>query len=1328
MVNTLGNGTPQSGLTSELNECTLFFVYLAIVSFLVCYLEIAMWMLTGARQATRLRQKYLQAVLRQDATFFDVHARSGDLLQGLNEDTSAIQLAIGEKMGNFIDKMVTFGVGMGIAFYKGWDMTLVILAATPVLAGVGIAIGIVMANLGKKASDAYAKASSIVAENLGNVRTVLAFNGADRAVKAYEGALEVPMKMGVQQGIMQGITVGFTNCTFLCSYALAFWYGSTRVRAGKYDGGDVMSVLFAALLGGFALGQAAPNIQFFVAAKVAGARVLGMINRKPEIDDQEEGEKPESVQGHIELKGVHFNYPARPELQIFRDFSLDVPAGTTVALVGESGSGKSTVIQLVERFYDPDLGAVFLDGHDIRQLQLTWYRQQMGIVSQEPTLFATTIRANIAYGKPDATDAEIEAAAASANAHNFIAALPNGYDTHIGEKGVQMSGGQKQRVAIARALLRNPRILLLDEATSALDNASERIVQDALQRLMIGRTTIVVAHRLSTIVDADSIAVVKGGRIVEQGTHKQLMAHPDGAYAALAKMQMGAPQSNPLAEKGAKIGTEEEKPTGTLDTALSAQHSLEKQVSASAPLLQGVKRAVRVSIVAMGAAPLAPKEQPVAKDPARPEEPKVQAGFGRLWQYNKQEWPFGLMGCVGSFGLGFMMPGMAYCMSSIIAVLYNPDPAHIQSEVQIALPALILDPSPGLSEVSKWCGVFAGIGGGAVVMGVLQQYGFACMGQHLTRRLRALLFSSMLRQEVGWFDREENASGALASRLSADTAAIRGALGDQVGLLVQNLVTFAVAYLIAFSSGWKMTLVVTASIPVMVIAGGIQASVMTGFSSKASELFDAANQTASEAFAAMRTVAAFQLAEPLGRVYEGLLAKPQAAVTARAHASGLGFGFSQFAVFSVYALAFWYGGQLMRAGQMDFAQVLKVLFAILLAALGIAQGQMSFPDITQAAAAIDRVFGTIDRAPTIDVSDSAGKKLSYVVGEVELRKVCFRYPARPQVSIFENFSIRVSAGTILALVGQSGSGKSSVISLIQRFYDPLSGQVLIDGTDVRELNLGWLRQMMALVSQEPALFTGTIRDNIAYGCPDATDEQVAEAANAANALAFITKAPAGFRTLLGEGGVQLSGGQKQRIAIARALIKNPRILLLDEATSALDAESEGLVQEALARSMAGRTTIVVAHRLSTIRSATTIAVVQTGRILEQGSHEELMRAPDGAYALLVRARQQEPPPPPADTGDGLEGPAAMKAPMVPRKTMAARKSVAAARKSTAVRKSMAPGGRAARASVYAGADPEAGAAAGMAGGARRAARISGEGVQIAGQAFGRMRASVFGGY
>ncbi|WMV17819.1 hypothetical protein MTR67_011204 [Solanum verrucosum] len=475
----------QSNIRDKVSGISLKFVYLGIGSGMASVLQVSCWVITGERQATRMKCLYLKTILRQDIEFFDTQSATGEVIERMSGDTILLQEAMGEKVGNFIMHMSTFIGGFVVAFIKEWHLTLVLLATIP-----AIAISYVCCF----------------------------FTGENLSIIDYNSKLENAYKPTVNQALASGIGLGTTLMVSLFSYGLAIWYGAKLIIDKNYSGGDIVTVIFSAMLGGSSLGQASPSLSAFSAGKAAAYKIYETIKRTPKIDPYEpSGIQLEDIKGEIELKDVYFKYPARPDVQIFSGFSLYIPSGKTAALVGQSGSGKSTVISLLERFYDPVAAN--------------------GASKSRAVLFATTIRENIMYGKENASEEEIRNAIRLANAAKFIDKLPKGLDTMVGGHGTQISGGQKQRIAIVRAILKDPRILLLDEATSALDVESERIVQDALSNIMINRTTVVVAHRLTTIRNADLIAVVNLGKLVEQGTHDELIKDPDGAYSQLVQMQ-----------------------------------------------------------------------------------------------------------------------------------------------------------------------------------------------------------------------------------------------------------------------------------------------------------------------------------------------------------------------------------------------------------------------------------------------------------------------------------------------------------------------------------------------------------------------------------------------------------------------------------------------------------------------------------------------------------------------------------------------------------------------------------------------------------------------
>ncbi|XP_022880672.1 ABC transporter B family member 19-like [Olea europaea var. sylvestris] len=778
----------------------------------------------------------------------------------------------------------------------------------------------------------------------------------------------------------------------------------------------------------------------------------------------------------------------------------------------------------------------------------------------------------------------VEAAASAANAHSFITLLPNGYNTQVGERGIQLSGGQKQRIAIARAMLKNPKILLLDEATSALDAGSESIVQEALDRLMVGRTTVIIAHRLSTIRNVDSIAVIQQGQVVETGSHEELIAKA-GAYASLIRFQEMVGNrdfSNPSTRR-------------TRSSRLS--HSLStKSLSLRSGSLRNLSYSY--STGADGRIEMVSNAETDRKNPA-------PAGyFSRLLKLNAPEWPYSILGAIGSVLSGFIGPTFAIVMSNMIEVFYYRNPASMERKTK------------------EYVFIYIGAGLYAVMAYLIQHYFFSIMGENLTTRVRRMMLAAILRNEVGWFDEEENNSSLLAARLATDAADVKSAIAERISVILQNMTSLLTSFIVAFIVEWRVSLLILATFPLLVLANFAQQLSLKGFAGDTAKAHAKTSMIAGEGVSNIRTVAAFNAQEKVLSLFCHELRVPRQQSLRRSQSSGFLFGLSQLALYASEALILWYGAHLVSKGVSTFSKVIKVFVVLVITANSVAETVSLAPEIIRGGEAVGSVFSILDRSTGIDPDDSEAEPVESIRGEIELRHVDFAYPSRPDVIVFKDLSLRIRVGQSQALVGASGSGKSSVIALIERFYDPMAGKVMIDGKDIRRFNLKSLRQKIGLVQQEPALFAASILDNIAYGKDGATEAEVIEAARAANVHTFVSGLPEGYKTPVGERGVQLSGGQKQRIAIARAVLKDPSILLLDEATSALDAESESVLQEALERLMRGRTTVLVAHRLSTIRRVDSIGVVQDGRIVEQGSHSDLISRQDGAYFRLLQLQHQ----------------------------------------------------------------------------------------------------------
>ncbi|CAF4363373.1 unnamed protein product, partial [Rotaria sp. Silwood2] len=791
----------------------------------------------------------------------------------------------------------------------------------------------------------------------------------------YERELHPAHWSTMRQGAMFGVFIGCLYLIDYIAYAVGFICGSQLKTSKDHHDlyiGDIIVVVSSCTTCLAFLSLFGPFLQSFSEARGAALSVFRLIDKEkdPNANEinvlKEDTESIYDINGDIEFNNVDFTYPSRKEASVLRNLSLIARADQITALVGSSGCGKSTCMSLLLRYYEPSSGRISIDGRSLTDYNVRQLRQNIGVVSQEPILFGTSIYENIRLGKINATGAEIEQAARQANAHNFIMQLPNKYETFVGEGGIQLSGGEKQRIALARALVKQPTFLLLDEATSALDNVSEKIVQEALDRACKGRTTIVIAHRLTTIKNAHQIYVLDNGTVLEQGTHETLMTKEGGKYQSMIKRQ------------------QMERIDDDKDDMMSTQKAIEED------------------------------ENP--------------------------EWIIILIGCIACALNGVAQPMFAFLLTKIIDAFRYCATSERRHQVLITSLFFLL------------LGVLVSI------IYICQYTAFAIAGSRLTQRIRLKAFACLLRQEVAYFDRPENSSGAICTRLSSDASAIQEMTGTRLGIICE-------------------------------------------------------------------------------------------------------------------ALAFY---------------------------------------IAATVSAAETFFDLFDRIPSIDNTSTEGQELVDFHGDITFNQVKFIYPTRPTSIILNKFQVNIKPRT-------SGCGKSTIIQLLERFYDVSNGQLLLDGIDIRQLNLHWVRSHVGLVNQEPILFDLTIAENIAYGLENVSMEKIINAARSANIHQFIEQLPQGYETKVGLKGSFLSGGEKQRIAIARVLLRRPKVLLLDEATSAMDSHNEQIVQEALEQAQTEdptRTSLIIAHRLSTIRACDLICVLDRGNIVESGTHAELTQRHGLYYRML----------------------------------------------------------------------------------------------------------------
>ncbi|KAJ8759893.1 hypothetical protein K2173_009994 [Erythroxylum novogranatense] len=1264
-------------------DLALKIVYIACGVFAAGWIEVSCWILTGERQTAVIRSKYVQVLLNQDMSFFDTYGNNGDIVSQVLSDVLLIQSALSEKVGNYIHNMATFFSGLVIGFINCWQIALITLATGPFIVAAGGISNIFLHRLAESIQDAYAEAASIAEQAVSYIRTLYAFTNETLAKYSYATSLQATLRYGILISLVQGLGLGFTYGLAICSCALQLWVGRFLVIHHKAHGGEVITALFAVILSGLGLNQAATNFYSFDQGRIAAYRLYEMISRSSSTVNQD-GNNLVSVQGNIEFRNVYFSYLSRPEIPILSGFYLTVPAKKAVALVGRNGSGKSSIIPLMERFYDPTLGEVLLDGENIKNLKLEWLRSQIGLVTQEPALLSLSVADNIAYGR-DATMDQIEEAAKTAHAHTFISSLERGYETQVGRAGLALTEEQKIKLSIARAVLLSPTILLLDEVTGGLDFEAEKAVQEALNLLMLGRSTIIIARRLSLIRNADYIAVMEEGQLVEIGTHDELLTL-DGLYAELLKCEEAAklPRRVPVRnymesaafqiEKDSSASHSFQEPSspkmmkspslqrvpGVLrpsDGAFSSQESPKARSPPSEKLLENglsvdgtdkepsirrqdsfemrlpelpkidVQSAHRHTV--NGSDPESPVSPLLTSDPknershsqtfSRPlshsddfpnkvkaaKELKRQESpsFWRLAELSFAEWLYAVLGSIGAAIFGSFNPLLAYVIALIVTAYYT----HARDEHHHLR-----------HDVDKWCLLIACMGVVTVVANFLQHFYFGIMGEKMTERVRRMMFSAMLRNEVGWFDDEENSSDTLSMRLANDATFVRAAFSNRLSIFIQDSAAVIVAVVIGMVLEWKLALVALATLPVLTISAIAQKLWLAGFSRGIQEMHRKASLVLEDAVRNIYTVVAFCAGNKVMELYRLQLKKIFKQSFMHGMAIGFAFGFSQFLLFACNALLLWYTAHSVKHDRLDLDTALKEYMVFSFATFALVEPFGLAPYILKRRKSLISVFEIIDRVPKIDPDDNSALKPPNVYGSIELKNVDFCYPTRPEVLVLSNFSLKVNGGQTIAVVGVSGSGKSTIISLIERFYDPVAGQVLLDGRDLKLYNLRWLRSHLGLVQQEPIIFSTTIRENIIYARHNASEAEIKEAARIANAHHFISSLPHGYDTHVGMRGVDLTPGQKQRIAIARVVLKNAPILLLDEASSSIESESSRVVQEALDTLIMGnKTTILIAHRAAMMRHVDNIVVLNGGRIVEEGTHDSLM-SKNGLYVRLMQ--------------------------------------------------------------------------------------------------------------
>jgi len=931
-------------------------------------------------------------------------------------------------------------------------------------------------------------------------------------------------------------------------------------------------------------------------ARAGAERIFELLDSTPVVVERPGATALPPVTGGIEFDDVTFGY-LRSE-PVLRGFSLTVAPGETVALVGPSGSGKSTVSLLLPRFYEVQSGSVRLDGVDVRDVTLDSLRRQIGVVFEESFLFSESVRANIAYGRPDATEDDVVAAARAAEAHEFVVALPAGYDTRLGEGGLTLSGGQRQRLALARALLTDPRVLVLDDATSAIDARIEEEIHATLHRLMQGRTTLLVAHRRSTLRLADRIAVVDKGAVVDSGTHDELLARCRLYRLLLAGAGSGIEQISDVELATEELDDDAPLAGGVTPSAWQggAAGAPRARVEVAAATGPGGFHSDRMAMVSATPELLAA----VAALPAADDRPEVDVG-----RETRPDRDFTLNRFLRPYRLPLAL-GLALVVLDALAALAGP------ALVRAGLDRGVVAGSTGaLWAVSA---LFTAVVLADWVVVWAQQRYTGRTAERLLFALRIRIFSHLQRLGIDYYEREM--AGRIMTRMTTDVESLSTLLQNGLINAVVSVLTLVGVALVLLVMNPALSLATCTVLVPLVVATVLFRRLSNRAYGTARERIATVNATLQESVSGVRVAQAYGRQD---RNISEFKEVSKGHLDARMRAQRLVatyFPFVEMLSEVAAAVVLGVGAGLVGDGGLSSGELVAFLLYLNLLFAPIQQLSQVFDTYQQARASVAQIDLLLAIPPSVEEPASPVDP-GRLRGAIRFEGVRFSYPGVAEEAL-NGVDLDIRAGESVALVGETGAGKSTVLKLLARFYDPTAGQVLVDGHRLTDLDLGVYRRQLGYVPQEAFLFSGTVRDNIAYGRPNAGDSEVEAAARAVGAHPFIAGLPGGYLHPVTERGRSLASGQRQLIALARARLVDPAILLLDEATSTLDLASEARVTRAMGAVAEGRTTLLIAHRLQTAQGADRIVVIDGGGVVEQGTHDDLL-ARGGRYAAMWRA-------------------------------------------------------------------------------------------------------------